>query len=186
MGTALEAIRNIAFVGHPSAGKTTLVDALAYEMKVVDKRPSVAEKRSLCDTEPEEQEKGHTLQMAMVQVVQDGVEYTLIDTPGYPDFMADAQSSMVAADLVVGGVSAVSGVTHNLKRKLEMAHSLGRARAIVITHLDVENADFEGLVRDLRQRIGEVCVPVVVPDKSGRGFASVHTIFSDEGSAWRA
>ena len=186
MGTALEAIRNVAFVGHPSAGKTTLIDALAYEMKVVDKRPSVAEKRSLCDTEPEEQEKGHTLQMALVQVEQAGVEYTLIDTPGYPDFMADAQSGMVAADLVVGVVSGSSGVTHNLKRKFEMAKSLGRARAIVITHLDLENADFDAIVRDLRKRIGEVCVPVLVPDRSGRGFSEVHTIFTDGGSAWRA
>ncbi|HUR28470.1 MAG TPA: GTP-binding protein, partial [Planctomycetota bacterium] len=186
MGTALEAIRNVAFVGHPSAGKTTLVDSLAYELKAVDKRPSVAEKRSLCDTEPEEQEKGHTLQTSLVQVVRDGIEYSFIDTPGYPDFIADAQSSMVVADLVVGVVSASSGVTHNLKRKLELAHSLGRARAIVVTHLDVENADFDALVRDLRLRVGEVCVPVLVPDQSGRGFSSVHTIFTDEGSAWRA
>ena len=186
MGTALEAIRNVAFVGHPSAGKTTLIDALAFEMKVVDKRPSVAEKRSLCDTEPEEQEKGHTLQMALVQVEQAGVEYTFIDSPGYPDFMADAQSAMVAADLVVGVVSAASGVTHNLKRKLELAQSLGRARAIVVTHLDSDNADFDALVRELRARIGEVCVPVLVPDRSGRDFKAVHTIFTDEGSAWRA
>ncbi|MEO6708839.1 MAG: elongation factor G [Planctomycetota bacterium] len=186
MGTALEAIRNVAFVGHPSAGKTTVVDSLAYQLKAVDKRPSVAEKRSLCDTEPEEQEKGHTLQTSLVQVVSEGIEYTFIDTPGYPDFMADAQSSMVVADLVVGVVSASSGVTHNLKRKLEMASSLGRARAIVVTHLDLDNTDFDALVRDLRQRIGEVCVPVLVPDQSGRGFSAVHTIFSDEGSAWRA
>ena len=186
MATALEAIRNIAFVGHPSAGKTTLVDALAFEMKVVDKRPSVAEKRSLCDTEPEEQEKGHTLQNALVQVAQAGVEYTFIDTPGYLDFIADAQSSMVVADLVVGVVSAASGVTHNLKRKLELAHSLGRARAIVVTHLDLENADFDAIVRELRQRVGEVCVPVLVPDRSGKALSEVHTIFTDAGSAWRA
>lgn len=184
--SALEAIRNIAFVGHPSAGKTTLVDALAYQMKVVDKRPSVAEKRSLCDTEPEAQDKGHTLQATLVQVEQAGVEYTFIDTPGYPDFIADAQACISAADLVVGVVSAASGVTHNLKRKLELAAAQGRARAIVITHLDGENADFDALVRDLRTQVGEVCVPVLVPDRSGRGMSEVHTIFTDGGSGWRA
>ncbi len=186
MGTALEAIRNIAFVGHPSAGKTTLVDALAFQLKVVDKRPSVAEKRSLCDTEPEAQDKGHTLQASLVQVEQEGVQYTFIDTPGYADFVADAISSIAVADLVVGVVSATGGVTHNLKRKLEQARSLGRARAIVVTHVDGDNADFDALVRDLRDGVGEVCVPVLVPDQSGRGFSAVHTIFSDGGSAWRA
>jgi elongation factor G len=41
-------------------------------------------------------------------------------------------------------------------------------------------------VRDLRARIGDVCVPVLVPDTCGRNMQSVHTIFTDEGSAWRA
>ena len=52
-------LRNIAFVGHPSSGKTTLVDALAHEMGASDRKGSVADKTSICDTEPEEHERHH-------------------------------------------------------------------------------------------------------------------------------
>ena len=66
MSTAIEALRNISFVGHPSSGKTTLVDALAFLLGASSRKGSVADKTSICDTEPEEQDKGHTLQLAVV------------------------------------------------------------------------------------------------------------------------
>jgi elongation factor G len=185
MTTALEAFRNIAFVGHPSAGKTTLVDALAFALGATSRKGSVAEKTSLCDTEPEEQEKGHTLQMALVQASKDGVHWTLIDTPGYPDFIADVNAALFAADLVVGVVSAAGPVTHNLRKKLEAAAALGRGRAIVVTHVDGDNSDFDETVAQLTEKIGAVCVPLLVPDASGRAFKAVSSVVSDEQSDWR-
>ena len=185
MTHALEALRNIAFVGHPSAGKTTLVDALAFQLGATSRKGSVADKTSMCDTEPEEQEKGHTLQMAIVQALKDGRLWTLMDTPGYPDFVADASVAMFAADLVVGVVSASGPVTFNLRKKMETAAALGRGRIIVVTHVDGDNSNFDKTVAELRDKIGHVCVPLLVPDESGPGFASVHSVVQDEGSDWR-
>ena len=65
---AIESIHNISFLGHPGVGKTTLVDALAHATGVSARKGSVSEKTSICDTEPEEQEKAHTLQMCAVHV----------------------------------------------------------------------------------------------------------------------
>lgn len=185
MSTALDALRNVAFVGHPSAGKTTLVDAMAFLLGASPRKGSVADKTSLCDFEPEEQEKGHTLQMAVVQAQKDGVLWTLMDTPGYPDFVADANAAMFAADLVVGVVSAAGAVTYNLRSKLESAARLGRGRAIVVTHVDGEYVDFEKTVAELREKLGPVCVPLLVPDGSARAFKGVHSVVQDEGSDWR-
>ena len=56
MTIAASNIRNIAFVGHPSAGKTTLVDALAHTIGASPRKGSVLDKTSICDTEPEEHE----------------------------------------------------------------------------------------------------------------------------------
>ena len=55
---------------------------------------------------------------------------------------------MLAADLVVAVVSCASGVTFNLSKKLLRAGEMGRGRAIVITHLDAENTDFDVLVEE--------------------------------------
>ena len=60
MTQELSTLRNIAFVGHPSSGKTTLVDALAHELGASARKGSVAEKTSICDTEPEEQDGNFT------------------------------------------------------------------------------------------------------------------------------
>ena len=60
-------IRNIAFVGHPSSGKTTLVDALAHLTGASARKGSVADKSSICDTEPEEQDKQHTLTQGVAE-----------------------------------------------------------------------------------------------------------------------
>lgn len=181
MTVAPASIRNIAFVGHPSAGKTTLVDALAHALGASDRKGSVVDKTSICDTEPEEQEKGHTLQMKTVHAKHGGLCYSLQDTPGYPDFVADALSAIYGSDLVVGVVSASSGVTFNLRKKLELAAELHRGRAVVITHLDDPNADFDALVEKLQAALGPQCVPFELPDGSAAGFHKVTNVL--EGGA---
>lgn len=173
MSSDLASLRNIAFVGHSAAGKTSLVDALAHALGAVERKGSPADKTSICDTEPEEHEKGHSFQLKLVHAQKNGVAWNLLDTPGYPEFTADVFSAMFAADLVVGVASCTSGVSYNLRNRLESAKELGRPRAVIVTHVDVDNADFEKLVNDLRAKVGEECVPYDVPDKSGKGFAKV-------------
>ncbi|MCK6448810.1 MAG: elongation factor G [Planctomycetes bacterium] len=183
--TALDAIRNVSFVGHPSAGKTSLVDALAFLVGATARKGSVADKTSLVDIEPEEQEKGHTLQGGMVQAIKDGYFWTFIDTPGYPDFVSSANAAIFATDLTVGVISCTSGVTYNARKKLETAAAWKRGRAIVVTHVDDPNADFEAIVEDLRKKVGEVCVPVLFPNQSGSGFSKVTTVFESDANDWR-
>ena len=183
--TEVHSIRNLCFVGHPSSGKTTLVDALAHLTGASARKGSVADKTSICDTEPEEQEKQHTLQMSVVHAEHAGKHWTLMDTPGYPDFVAETDAAIFASDLVVGVVSCTSGVTYNLRKKLERAAELGRPRAIVITHLDGENANFDALVDQLRTALGETCVPALLPDASASAFSSVHRTMLDPESPWR-
>lgn len=185
MSTGIQAIRNIAFVGHPSSGKTTLVDALAHITGASSRKGAVADGTSICDTEPEEQDKKHTLQTAVVHANHGDRNWTFLDTPGYPDFVAETQGAMFASDLVCAVVSCSSGLTFNLRKKLENAKALGRPCAIVITHLDAENADFDMTVEELRTAVGEVCVPVLLPDANAAAFSSVRRTYEVEDSGWR-
>ncbi|HIG87790.1 MAG TPA: elongation factor G [Planctomycetes bacterium] len=178
------AIRNVSFVGHPSTGKTTLVDAIAFKMGASARKGSPQDGTSLCDTEPEEQSRHHTLQLSVVSTEHDGKDWTLMDTPGYPEFVAQAQAAIWASDLVVGVVSCASGASFNLRTKMLLAGRMGRGRAIVLTHLDGENADFDSIVHELRERIGEVCVPVLLPNESGPGFSKVERTFLHDDSEW--
>ncbi len=182
--TELSAIRNIAFVGHPSSGKTTLVDALAFKTGASPRKGTVADKTSICDTEPDEQDKGHTLQASVVWADWGERSWSFFDTPGYPEFRAEVQSAMFGADMVVGVVSCASGATFNLRTKMKTAADMGRGRAIVLTHLDGDNADFDATMLELRSRVGETCVPVLLPDQSGPGFSAVRRTILDPESDW--
>ena len=178
-------IRNICFVGHPSSGKSTLVDSLSHLAGAAPRKGSVADRTNICDTEPEEQERQHTLQIALVHADHDGHSFNFVDTPGYPEFTAETLGAIFATELTVGVVSAQSGVTFNLVKKLKAAAKMGRGRAIVITHLDGENTDFNKLIASLRERVGEICVPIELPDASGAGFTTITETALDDGTDWR-
>jgi elongation factor G len=178
-------IRNIAFVGHPSSGKTTLVDALAHHIGASPRKGSVNDKSSICDTEPEEQEKKHSLHMAVVSAPWHDELWTFLDSPGYPEFVAETNGALFGADLVVGVISATGAVPFNLRTKMDSARLLGRGRAIMVTHLDAENTDFDELVENLRESFGPTCVPYLLPDHSGPKFSSVRRTIQDPESPWR-
>lgn len=180
-----QSIRNVCFVGHPSSGKSTLVDALAHIAGATPRKGVVADKTNICDTEPEEQDRQHTLQIALVHADHDGHSFNLIDTPGYPEFVSETLGAVFATEMTVGVVSAQSGITFNLAKKMKAAADLGRGRAIIITHLDGENTDFDTLVESMRSRIGEICVPMEIPDGSGVDFSAISETALDDGTDWR-
>jgi elongation factor G len=68
---------------------------------------------------------------------------------------------------------------------MEAARRLGRGRAILVTHLDDANADFDELVEELRKAFGTTCVPYHLPDQSGPGFKRVRRTIEDPESPWR-
>lgn len=185
MTSPLTGIRNLAFVGHPSAGKTMLTDALAHQLGFSPRKGSVADKSSICDTEPEEHDKGHTLQLAVVQGNAKGLSWSLLDTPGYDDFVADCNAAISAVDVVVGVHSATGKPTYNFRKKMERAASAGKGRIIVVTHVDSENVDFDAVVDQIDATIGELCVPFDHPDVTGHGFSSVASIFEVDHHNWK-
>jgi len=186
MAQVVSDLRNLAFVGHPSGGKTTLVDALAHKTGVTDRRGTVADKTSICDTEPEEQEKAHTLQLSCVHAKYADRTWNFIDTPGYPDFISETIGGMFASNLVVGVVSCASGVTFNFRTKMALATSVKRGRAVVVTHIDGDNANFDETLENLRTALGDACVPITLPDQSGHDFSSVTSVLWDADSEWRS
>jgi elongation factor G len=91
MAYATTDIRNLALVGHAAAGKTTLVEALlAAAGRIPASRGVSPEGNTVCDFDPLEIEKGHSLDTALVSFDWHGSHINLIDTPGAPDFLGKA------------------------------------------------------------------------------------------------
>ncbi len=178
-------LRNITFLGHSDAGKTTLVEALAHHFGATKRQGSVNDGTALCDFTAEEKEKKHSLSGAVVNIAKKGLN--LIDTPGYPDFVADAITSMGAAGCAVVCVSARNdGMPFHAARLWESAGQHRLARAVVVTKADHENLDLDEVIDNIRTRFGQFVVPFTMPDQLGPGFSSVSQVAADADNPLRA
>ena len=72
--TKVEDIRNIAFCGHGSAGKTTLIDKILNETGAVVAQASVDDGTSICDFDPEEKSHQYTIEASVVHFPHAGIE----------------------------------------------------------------------------------------------------------------
>jgi elongation factor G len=175
-------IHNITFLGSSDAGKTTLVERVAHHFGATDRIGTVEEGTSLCDFLPDEKEKKHSLAAAVVHLEAPHGKLNLIDTPGYPDFVADAITSMGAAGTAVIVVPARdTGVPFHALQMWKQAGELGLARAVVITRLDGENLHMDAVVENIRNLFGQRVVPFTMANGTGADFTAVNVVEQEAG-----
>ncbi|HEX9794118.1 MAG TPA: elongation factor G [Planctomycetota bacterium] len=169
-----ENLRNLTFLGAADAGKTSLVEAIAHMMGATDRLGSVADGTSLCDFTPEEREKKHSLGASVVHLEGKGSGLNLVDTPGYPDFVSDAITSMGACGIAVLVVAANNeSVPFHARRLWRLAGQAKLARAVVVTKVDHDNLALDKIIATLRAALGNRLVPVSMPNATGAGFNAV-------------
>lgn len=172
----VEDIRNIAFCGHGTAGKTTLVDKFLNKTGTVKRPASVDDKTSICDFDEEEKQHKYTIEASVVHFEHAGKHFNVIDTPGYPDFIGQAISAIRAVDVAVIVINAHSGIGVNTRRVFKEAGEAGLGRIIVINKMDTENIDFPKLLKSIQEMFGPACVPYNVPIGSGHDFKGVASV----------
>src|SRR5260370_1329994 len=75
-----------------------------------------------------------------------GVKVSLLDAPGYADFVGDLRAGLRAADAALFVVSASDGVDGATQLLWEECAAVGMPRAVVVTKLDSPRADFDEIV----------------------------------------
>ncbi|NIA24763.1 MAG: elongation factor G [Gammaproteobacteria bacterium] len=158
-----ERIRNVALVGHGGSGKTSLAEALLFTAGETTRLGRTEDGNTVTDFEPEEIERKLSLGLSLASLPWKGYKITLIDTPGYADFVGDARSALRAADLALFVVSGVDGVEVQTEAMWHMAGEEGLPRIIFINKLDRERSSFSLTLDALREAFGKGVAPVQVP-----------------------
>ncbi|MDJ0654818.1 MAG: elongation factor G [Xanthomonadales bacterium] len=158
-----EAIRNLALVGHSSAGKTSFMEALLAESKMINTAGSVERGSTVGDSDPMEKEHQHSLDSAVAHLDYRNTHINLLDTPGYPDFRGPTLAATGAVETAAIVVNAQSGIELNTHRMMERARERGLCRVIVINKIDADGIDLTQLVRDIRSTFGDECLPINLP-----------------------
>ena len=166
----VENLRTIAFVGHGSSGKTTLVEALLYRNGMIKEVGSVEKGTTVCDFDPLEKEVQHSLRTSVTHLdaqKDDGtpVRIHLLDTPGNPDYIGQALGALDAVKTVCVVVDATKGVELMTRRMMAWAKERNLCRMLVINKIDQADVNLEGLVEQLREAFGDEVLPLNLPNK---------------------
>ena len=174
-------IRNVLLVGHGGCGKTSLIDAMLFESKTVTRKGSVADGTSYGDYEKEEKEHKHSIYTTVLHVNHLGKRINLIDSPGSPDLIGQAISSLPAVETVACVINAQSGIEVVTRRMMEIAKDRNLPRAIIINKCDAPEVKLERLVDQIRETFGTECLPINLP--TGGGKAVVECLLNTAGES---
>jgi elongation factor G len=153
-------LRSVVLAGHAGSGKTTLGEQLLFKSGAVGRVGKVEDGTSHFDYEPEEQKRKESLSLAVATFETDGTRITIVDTPGYIDFVAEVISGFAAADGAILVMDATGGVEAGLESAVALGRSTGTAACFFINKCDKENADPTAALDALRATFGNKIAPL--------------------------
>ncbi|HEY6220689.1 MAG TPA: elongation factor G, partial [Gemmatimonadaceae bacterium] len=178
-------IRNIAVVGHGASGKTSLVDALAFVSGSSKRHGSVKDGTALTDTAPEEVERGYSINLGCAFAEWQDNKINLIDTPGYLDFQGDAIAGLAAADGALCVIPATHGVETGAELMFREAIKRRDPVLFVVSMMDKEHADFDGIYQQIKQRLTSKVIPIEVPVGQGADFHGIVNLFTKKAHVFK-
>jgi elongation factor G len=167
MARNLNQLRNIGIIAHIDAGKTTVTERMLFYAHFSHKVGQVDNGTTVTDFDPEEQERGITINSACVTFQWKDIEINLIDTPGHVDFTAEVERSLRVLDGGVVVFSAREGVEAQSETVWRQADKYHVPRIAFINKMDREGADFFATVDEIEKRLEANPLVVSLPVGSG-------------------
>lgn len=174
-------IRNVVLLGHGGAGKTTLTEAMAYLSGITNRLGKVADGNTISDFDKEEIKRKFSISTSMVPIQWDKVKINILDTPGFFDFVGEAEEAVAAADAAVIVVSGKSGVQVGTQKAWELCEKYKLPRMIFVTEMDIDNVSYRQVVEDLTELYGKRIAPLHMPIRENEKFVGYINIVKNKG-----
>jgi elongation factor G len=161
--TDLRKVRNIGFIAHIDAGKTTVTERVLFFTGETYKIGNIDEGTTVMDFMSLERERGITIGSAATNAQWDGHQINIIDTPGHVDFTAEVERSLRVLDGGVVVLESVSGVQPQSETVWRQADTYKVPRMIFVNKMDRLGANFNFAVQTVHDRLGANAVPIQIP-----------------------
>lgn len=167
-------VRNVVVVGPGGSGKTTLIETLLNNVGAITRAGRVEDGNTVSDYEDVEKRLHYSINLAVASVditepslVGDNgmIRLNLLDSPGNPDFVGELRAGLRGADAALFVISAVDGIDGATRRVWEECAAARAPRAIVVTDVDEENADYYRTLEELKEAFGSGVHALYLPYK---------------------
>lgn len=172
----MDAIRNIAVMGHGKCGKTSMVEAMLYNSGCLDRMGNVADGTTTTDYDPDEIKRQCSISMSIAPVEWKNMKYNVIDTPGFFDFAGEVKEGLRAADSALIVMSGRSGVSVGTEQVFKYAKQKNVPIMFFVNKIDDHRADYQRTLEQMKQIFGKAVTPFVYPIREGdefKGFVDI-------------
>ncbi|MBI1770315.1 MAG: elongation factor G [Bacteroidetes bacterium] len=188
MARDLKYTRNIGIAAHIDAGKTTTTERILYYAGVNHKIGEVHDGAATMDWMAQEQERGITITSAATTVFwkyrKNDYHVNIIDTPGHVDFTVEVNRSLRVLDGLVFLFSAVDGVEPQSETNWRLADNYKVARIGFVNKMDRSGADFLGVCKQVKEKLGSKAVALQLPIGAEDNFKGVVDLVNNRGIIW--
>ena len=159
----IDKIRNIGFIAHIDAGKTTVTERVLFLTGVIHRMGGVDQGTTAMDWMPQEKERGITITAAATTSTWKEHQINIIDTPGHVDFTAEVERSLRVLDGGIVVLDAVAGVQSQSETVWRQADTYNVPRLCFVNKMDRVGASYERTIESIRRRLKGNPIAVQLP-----------------------
>lgn len=173
-------VRTFGFFGHGGSGKTTLADAMLFFTGANSRQGKVDAGTSIFDFDEEEIARKNSLSLALASCEYQDHLLSIVDTPGYADFIGEMISGSRAVDVGIVVVDAGTGIGVGTEMGWKRLVEERKGRAFFVNKLSKPDTDFAAIYKQLVEAFGTSIAPVTIPIGAGAGFSGVADLISEK------
>ena len=170
---SLKQTRNIGFIAHIDAGKTTVSERVLYFSGRIHKLGTVDDGNTATDWMDQERERGITIVSAATATQWKDWDLNIIDTPGHVDFTAEVERSLRVLDGGIVVFDSVAGVQPQSETVWRQADKYQVPRICFINKMDKVGGDYYHAIETIVQRLKANPVAIQIPMGSEDQFYGV-------------
>ncbi len=173
-------IRNVVLLGHGGAGKTSLLESMAFLTKLTTRLGNVADGNTLSDFDKEEQNRKFSISTSVAPIIRGDVKINVLDAPGYFDFVGEAEEAAAAADAAIIVINGKGGVEVGTQKAWDLCEKYHLPRIFYVSNMDVENASAVRVVDALTELYGNKIAPLYLPIRENEKYVGYVDVVSQK------
>ncbi len=181
----IEKIRNIGFIAHIDAGKTTTTERVLYYTGKIHRLGNVDEGTATMDYMIQEKERGITINSAVTTCFWKDFIINVIDTPGHVDFTAEVERSLRVLDGVIVILEGVTGVQPQTETVWRQASKYKVPRVIFVNKMDRKGANFKRVVDSIKEKLNINPLLIQLPVGEEESFEGIIDLIEMKEYLWK-